>query len=181
MGYNPVVRPTVPNDSIDALVACYGALIRRIVARVGGRALSGGEDDVEQTVIVNLWKASREQSIDHPASYIYRAAVRETVRAVRHELARAQVSIDSTAGLPAMTAPADPHREFESAALGGSIEASIAALAPERALAVRAHLAGYEVTEIMRMHGWPYQKARNLVARGVADLRAALRREGVHD
>lgn len=65
MGYNPVVKPTVPNDPIDALVARYGALIRRIVLRVGGGALAGGEDDVEQTVVVNLWKqVSREQTID---------------------------------------------------------------------------------------------------------------------
>jgi hypothetical protein len=31
----------------------------------------------------------------------------------------------------------------------------------------------------MAMHGWPYQKARNLVARGMAELREALLQKGV--
>ena len=44
---------------------------------------------------------------------------------------------------------------------------------------MRAHLAGFDVQEIIGMYGWPYQKARNLIARGMADLRAALRRRGI--
>jgi hypothetical protein len=32
----------------------------------------------------------------------------------------------------------------------------------------------------MEMYGWSYQKARNLVARGMADLREALARRGIH-
>ena len=46
---------------------------------------------------------------------------------------------------------------------------------------MRAHLMGFEVVEAMRMYGWPYQKARNLIARGIADLRASLRDKGLHD
>lgn len=42
-----------------------------------------------------------------------------------------------------------------------------------------AHLAGFSAEEIMAMHGWPYQKARNLIARGMAELREKLRAEGV--
>ncbi|HET9317017.1 MAG TPA: hypothetical protein VFQ51_15605, partial [Vicinamibacteria bacterium] len=45
---------------------------------------------------------------------------------------------------------------------------------PERQAAVRAHLEGFQFQEVMLMHGWSYQKARNLVARGMADLRAGL-------
>jgi len=55
----------------------------------------------------------------------------------------------------------------------------LAGLAPERADAVRAHLAGFAVEEIMQMHGWPYQKARNLISRGLGELRAGLHKEGL--
>ena len=41
-------------------------------------------------------------------------------------------------------------------------------------------LAGFAVADIMTMHGWSYQKARNLVARGLADLRCALVVKGIH-
>jgi DNA-directed RNA polymerase specialized sigma24 family protein len=51
--------------------------------------------------------------------------------------------------------------------------------APDRARAVKAHLAGFSVEEIMALCGWPYQRARNLIARGMADLRLALRERGM--
>ena len=56
---------------------------------------------------------------------------------------------------------------------------SIEAIAPERRLAVWAHLSGFEVTEIMARYGWSYQKARNLVARGMCDLRRILHENGL--
>jgi hypothetical protein len=44
---------------------------------------------------------------------------------------------------------------------------------------VRAHLAGFDVRDIMEMWGWTYQTARHAIARGMADLRVALRRRGI--
>ena len=44
---------------------------------------------------------------------------------------------------------------------------------------MRAHLAGFDVREVMSMNGWPYQKARNLIARGMSELRAALQERGI--
>jgi DNA-directed RNA polymerase specialized sigma24 family protein len=60
-----------------------------------------------------------------------------------------------------------------------ALRASLEALAPDRARAVKAHLAGFSVEEIMALCGWPYQRARNLIARGMADLRGALRERGM--
>ena len=45
---------------------------------------------------------------------------------------------------------------------------------------MRAHLAGFGVQEIMEMHAWAVEKARNLISRGMQDLRTALRRRGIH-
>ena len=39
---------------------------------------------------------------------------------------------------------------------------------------------GFSAQEIMTMQGWPYNTTRNLVARGMADLRRELERRGVH-
>ena len=60
-----------------------------------------------------------------------------------------------------------------------ALRASLESLPPDRARAVRAHLAGFSVQEVMALCGWPYQRARNLIARGMADLRDALRERGV--
>ena len=60
-----------------------------------------------------------------------------------------------------------------------AIAEALAAMAPDRARAVRGHLAGFSVEELMKLYGWTYQRARNLIARGMADLRSELRQRGL--
>ena len=69
----------------------------------------------------------------------------------------------------------DPHRMLESKESKSFIYACIDLLETSRQRAVRAHRAGFEVTEVMEMYGWPYNKARNLIARGMAELRQSIR------
>ena len=62
---------------------------------------------------------------------------------------------------------------------GGQLHREIESLSPDRRKAVRAHRAGFGVREIMELQYWPYHRARNLIARGMADLRRGLRKRGV--
>jgi len=174
-------NPPTPDTLIRELLEKYGALIRRVVARVGGRAIQDSREDVAQAVVMSLWQqVSREQTITHPSSYIYRAAIRETVRAVKQELDRmrthAAIDADDNLALPS-TAPT-PESAAASSELGAQIDRAIGGLQHDRAQAVRAHLAGYSVEEIMQAYAWPYQKARNLIARGMGDLREELKKGG---
>lgn len=133
---------------------------------------------------MSLWQQiSREQTITHHSSYIYRAAVRETVRAVKRELdrIRSHSSVDEEGGPVLSSSGPNPEKAATDDEFGRAIESTIGRLLPERAAAVRAHLAGYSVEEIMTVHGWPYQKARNLIARGMADLREDLKKGGFGD
>ncbi len=164
--------------AVQEIVRRYGRLIRHAIRRAGGPEAAPVADDIEQTVIVNLWRQmAREQTIDHPASYIYRAAIRETVRAVRRERERADVAADAGPGVPSQ--PVDPEAMAVARQRREVLAAAIAALAPDRGRAVRAHLGGWSVQEIMQLTGWTYQRARNLIARGMADLRSALTAKGV--
>jgi RNA polymerase sigma factor (sigma-70 family) len=164
--------------AVQEIVRRYGRLIRHAIRRAGGPEVTTLADDIEQTVIVNLWRQmAREQTIDHPASYIYRAAIRETVRAVRRERERAEAAADATPG--AVAHSADPEAMAVARQRREALAAAIAALAPDRARAVRAHLGGWSAQEIMELTGWSYQRTRNLVARGMADLRSALVAKGV--
>jgi RNA polymerase sigma factor (sigma-70 family) len=165
-----------PDAELESLVERYAALIRRVVAQVAGSrdALLG--DDVQQRVLVALWRQiQREQTIQHPASYIYRIAVRETVRAVRAEMRASGAAIPDDLASP----DADPHRAAAGRDQVEEIERSIGSLKPDRRRAVRAHLAGFTVEEVMRTYGWGYQTARNLIARGMNDLRKRLRARGI--
>ena len=159
---------------IDALVTRYGGLIAAVVRQVAGQNASRVADDVEQRVVVALWRRlESEQTIEHPASYLYRMAVRETIHVLRQELAHAGVPIDHPAVKPLDTH--DPYQALEATETRMAIQAGILSLSPDRRRAVHQHLAGRTVAEIMKMYGWTYQRARNLVARGLSDLRHTLR------
>ena len=138
-------------------------------------------DDIAQQVVINLWKQlDREQTIEHPTSYIYRAAVRETIRAVRRERAREQPAGDTFDLAESVVDEETPETALQRKERAVVLAQVISELARERGLAVQAHLAGYDVAEIMRMFEWPYQKARNLIARGMTDLRTRLIEKGIH-
>jgi RNA polymerase sigma factor (sigma-70 family) len=173
------VEPSSPlgrEGRFEGMVRQYGRLISAVVARVGGQATSLFREDIEQQVLIELWRqVDREQTIDHPSSYLYKAAVRETVRVLRRELSREAVRD----GVQEPRGGESPYQSLAGKEQAALVEECVASLASERQRAVRAHLSGFDVQEIMAMHGWPYQKARNLVARGMAELRQALLQRGV--
>jgi DNA-directed RNA polymerase specialized sigma24 family protein len=164
----------------SALIVEYDRLIRAIVARLGRRfGLRRDsftvQDDIAQEVRLDLWKqVARGQTIEFPASYIYTATIRETVRALKRMMSREMDSIDEDGPASHAADGADPFKLLAAKDQFKAILACIAALAPDRQAAVRAHLSGFEFQEVMVMHGWTYQKVRNLVARGMADLRSSL-------
>jgi DNA-directed RNA polymerase specialized sigma24 family protein len=124
---------------------------------------------------MGLWtQVSRGRAITHPAAYLHRAAVRETVRAMARTRAREAVLVadgrDDSSQAAAPDANAVVRGEQREA-----LRAAIVALSLDRRRAVQGHLAGFSVQELMDLYGWSYQRARNLIARGLVDVRAQLR------
>jgi len=164
----------------EALARQYSRLIAAAVARVTRGAPAVSREDVQQAVLVSLLKRlRREQGMEMSPSYVYRASIREAVRALRAAVSRAEeplVEDRLAAGPPG----GGPFAAMVGRERREQIDAALQALAPERRRAVTAHLSGFAVDEIMKLHGWTYQRARNLIARGIADLRGALRARGIH-
>lgn len=172
--------PAPPADSqLESLVRQFSRLVRSVAARVGGSAGRQLADDVEQVVFLNLWKQlQREQNIDNPSSYIYRCAVRETIRLLQDARAREGEPEDPVDPPSETLTPDDRLASKERAAVVGE---AIKTLAIDRRRAVQAYLAGFSVAETMTMYGWSYERARNLSTRGMADLRAELKKRGIND
>ena len=165
-----VVQPR--DRTVEELVRKYGRLIRQAIRRAGGSDVASIGDDIEQTVVINLWhQIEREQPIEHPGSYIFKAAIRETARAVRRERSRQEAA---AASMSAAIPPADREQIAAARQRREVLAAALEALAPDRARAVRAHLGGWSAHEIMDLTGWSYQKTQKLMTRGMADLRAVL-------
>lgn len=164
----------------DALIRKYDRLIRAIVARAGRRMGLRRDsfvekEDIEQEVRLDLWKQiARGQTIEFPATYIYRATIRETIRVLRRNISREMEPIEEGSGADQLKEVGDPFQVLVAKEDFREIIFGLRSLARERQDAVRAHLSGFGFQEIMLMYGWSYQKARNLIARGMADLRASL-------
>ena len=163
--------------TIETLVKKYSRLIRSAVGRVAGPIAASEAEEIEQKVVIALWKAMPgEQMPSTPSSYLYRATVRETVRTMDARNRVRVVEFDENQRDRQPT----PDEVLESKELGVAIREAVGTLLPDRRRAVQAHLMGFDVREIMSMQDWPYNKARNLIARGMADLRRELKCRGIH-
>jgi RNA polymerase sigma-70 factor (ECF subfamily) len=176
-------RPEV-QARYDALIRKYDRLIRAIVSRCGRRMGLRRDsflekDDIEQEVRLDLWKQiARGQIIEFPATYIYRATIRETIRVLRRNISREMAPIEGDSRAEQVKDVGDPYQTLAAKEELRAIVLGLRSLTAERQSAVRAHLAGFQFQEIMIMYGWTYQKARNLIARGMADLRKCLNGNG---
>ena len=79
----------------------------------------------------------------------------------------------------ALPTAAGPYGELEHSELAAQVERAIDAIHPSRRPVVRMHLLGHSRDEIARLLGWSEAKTRNLLYRGLADLRERLLAEGV--
>ncbi|HSE98306.1 MAG TPA: RNA polymerase sigma factor, partial [Blastocatellia bacterium] len=128
-----------------------------------------------------------ERDLTDPASYIYRIAVTTTIDAVRRVMARREEQlllepgVDTQDAVISLEAPSEesPDRIAERRQVMQKVEAAIAHLTENRRTAVELHLQGMTSQEIADLMDWSEPKARNLVYRGLNDLRERLREEGI--
>ncbi len=176
------------DDRLEALLARYAPLLRRHIAQQCPARLGIQAADVEQEAMVRLWRALRdERNVIDGASYVYRIAVTATIDAVRRVVARREEQLagrdeDESMAAPKLP-PSDPRQSPEAiVARRRAMEAlmkAIAQLSANRRRCVELHLQGFTTTEIAELEGWTEAKARNLVYRGVAELREMLKKEGI--
>ncbi len=166
--------------ALDAVVTRFGGLLRAIGRRYG--LPDADADELTQEVRIRLWRAqgAGERILSVTSSYVYRTATSAAVDMIRRRRARKSDPVaivpDSA---PGAQLPEQPSAALERSELGEQILRAISRLAPARQTAVRMHLAGYPREEIAQLLGWTDAKVRNLIYRGLADLRGWLEREGV--
>ena len=174
---------------IDEVVDQYRAFLRDAVARLCPRDMGLQFDDIVQESCIRLVRAlESEREIRDLASYAYRIAATTTIDAIRRTRARREEQLrvegdadDEDRGPHVVpdSPERSPEREAERSELLRKVEAAVARLPENRQRAVRLHLEGMTTAEIGSLMGWTEPKARNLVYRGLTDLREALRAEGI--
>ena len=167
--------------ALESLMTRYSGVLRTVGARY--RLPSADLDELAQEVRVRLWGAlSTNERIDAVSpSYLYRAATTAAIDIVRRRRSARGDSLDlvDDAEVSAKRAPTTPERDASLRELGERIEEALQSITASRRPVVRMYLAGYGTTEIGELMGWTEAKARNLVYRGLADLRVRLRAMGI--
>lgn len=162
----------------------YGRALRAAVARVCRGPLGLHRDEIEQEARIRLWRAmQRETDIVDLRRYLHRIVATVAIDAMRQIRSRREIALDPFErddGAPSLpAAPTDsgpsPERIVAGRELAGLARQALAALPDNRRSAVGLHLQGFTTDEIAALLGWNEAKARNLVYRGLADLREKLR------
>ncbi len=169
--------------AIDRLLERFGDVARRAGSAHG---LQGDEiDEVLQDVRIRIWHAGADHAKleTMTASYVYRAAVSAAVDMLRRRRARHEQPLDDGTGA-AFDVPVHPREEADQHAIADetqlAVAAALATMVPNRRAVVRMFLSGYSREEIGSLLGWSEAKARNLLYRGLDDLRHRLIAKGIH-
>jgi RNA polymerase sigma factor (sigma-70 family) len=174
------------STALERLVGRYERLLRHVARRYG--LPSEDIDEVIQEVRVRLWRArpAAETIAALGVSYVYRTAVSAALAVVRRHRGidgpdRRRDWTDAAEGDQEFPTPASsgPERQLERSELARAVAEEVVALAEPRRAAVQLYLVGYGSEEVADTLGWSHAKARNLIYRGLADLRAALVRRGI--
>lgn len=181
------VTPSVPSGPLDMSGAVAGALqrFRGVFEHVARRFRldPADRDELLQEVRIRLWHAEErgESVATVPASYLWRTAESAAIDIFRRRRTRTRREERLSSGAyerPSLQAEPADHRA-DRAELYAALDAALAELAESRRVVVRMHLAGYPREEIASSLGWTEAKTRNLLYRGLDDLREALRARGI--
>jgi RNA polymerase sigma-70 factor (ECF subfamily) len=168
------------SSSIEALITRFRTMVRSVGARRG--LVEADLDEVVQDVRIRLWQAGEGGKVleDLGSSYLYQVATTAALDLLRRRRARRANDTDDIRERTELTTnDASPHDTLEANELASQIDAAIDTLAIDRRVAVRFHLAGYDREDIARMLGWTEARTRNLLYRGLDDLRRRLTDMGI--
>jgi RNA polymerase sigma factor (sigma-70 family) len=168
------------SSTIEALIARFRTMVRSIGARRG--LVDADLDEVLQDVRIRLWQAGEggKDLEDLGSSYLYHVATTAALDVLRRRRARrADDTEDIRERTDLTTDDPTPHTALERRELAAQIDAALDTLSLDRRVAVRLHLTGYDRVDIARMLGWTEARTRNLLYRGLDDLRRRLTDMGI--
>lgn len=157
-------------EEFATLVEKYARVVASAIRRVCARKYRALIPDVQQEVHVALWKRLEGgKEIEHPASYLYKVALTTALAVVRkHAPETTDIETHEDELAEPSGHPFGNLLPAERARLLGEV---LEQLPLEQARAVRAHLAGFDHTEVAGLFGWTESVARHRIYRGIESLR----------
>jgi RNA polymerase sigma-70 factor (ECF subfamily) len=162
---------------MDAESRSLAELVRSLEDRIRAAAArfsldEADVDEVIQDVRIRLWKARDTATLGAtPAGYVYRTAMSAAMDLTRRRRRRRTEALSTSVPAHAID---QPDRVLAGTETSAAILRALDGLSESRRPVVRMYLAGYGSAEIGKVLGWSEPKARNLLYRGLEDLRGAL-------
>ncbi len=178
-------RPPAGHGVLGDLLIRHGARLRALVVQHCPAEQGLDPDDIEQEVRIRLWRAvERENNPALPASYIQRVVVTTVIDALRRskpEQTTALPEAGQEAGIEALLDRVGPVRSASDGQRMDMVRAAIATLPPRRQQPVRLALQGFTPEEIGELLEMTATMAKNLMYRGLYELRDRLKAAGLDE
>ena len=154
----------------------------RSVRRVCPAWLADRAEDIVQAALIRVveLRSRAETPSPLPASYLWKVAYTATIDEIRRVRKEHEVPLEALQ--PTVDEPVDGSDPLSDASLhelGRGLQHCLARLIEPRRLAVGLHLLGHSAAEIATIAGWDGKRSRNLLHRGLGDLRRCLAARGI--
>ncbi len=176
---------TVPLSRSDEalLIDRYRQLLRSAIRKMIHHANAYEIDDIEQEACARLLRVIRQRrDIRQMDSYVYRIGVTTAIDALRKIKRRQETLVEDVCQViqqqPELITPATPDSRLETEQQLDVIQRAFSELNENRRAVVQLHLQGYTIEEIAGKLDWTEAKVRNLVYRGMDDLKHKLGSRG---
>jgi len=169
------------SPALEATLSRCAEMVRRIGTRHG--MSEADVDEVFQEVRIRLWRAlaGSEKIAQARASYVYRTATSAALDLIRRRRVRREEELDVSRDASGVLQTAQPGADVmaETTELCDIVAETVDELIESRRPVVQMSLNGYRLEEIADLLGWSEAKTRNLLYRGLTDLRTRLCEKGI--
>jgi RNA polymerase sigma factor (sigma-70 family) len=174
-------------DAIERVINDFSSLIRSAIRKTSPSVDQFQMDDIEQEVKIKIWKeiTKSEKKILNLGSYIWKVTYTTTCRIMKTLSSERKITWSQTDGLQnidekiASEKAASPNNHLENKELMEIVRESVDSLIESRRAVLKLYLIGMDQPEITEYFGWSEGKVRNLLSRGLGDLRKALQERGI--
>jgi RNA polymerase sigma-70 factor, ECF subfamily len=176
-----VSRPVPPAGLRDGELTRFRDELIRAVHRVCPSWLVSQSEDFVQVGLLRVMELQRRhrERRDLSKSYLWMVAHSAVIDEIRRLRRRQEVALEEGPADDSLVAAGPgPERRLAGREADAAIRECLAGLLESRRAAVLLHIHGHSVAEIAERMGWNLKRAKNLVYRGLSDLRVCLAVKG---
>lgn len=170
-----------PHDAeLEVLLGRFSSFIKMNLLKYNPSRHGLDVDDLSQEIRIKLWRVlSRDRKIDNFGPYIRKIVDSTVIDHLRK--AKRQETIANREKERKITELRTqyPRNGFEETELKETITKALDNILESRRKAVQLYLSNMPIEEIAGFYHWSKDKTRNLLYRGLADLREQLKKSGI--